>query len=128
MGSSSLCCADLEYKMLRMHIYKFIIFSRFYQSISYWACKEPELCSCISGCGVFKSQFDSGAIRCSSPLLINANLGLYWDPRLIPQQVTVAKEKLATEGAKAYEGVWKDHVLGSNKGAVGMFSGLLGIS
>lgn len=55
-------------------------------------------------------------------------LGIFWGERTIKVNIAAAKEKLAYEGGKSYDaGVWKDHVINSQKAGVGGMYGLLGI-
>merc|ERR1712046_145722 len=113
------CC------FLNMLSFRFLCLACYLSTCSsYWACKEPELCTCMAGCDVL----DGTTLKCALPLLVLPNLGIHWNSRLISQQVTWAKEKLAFEASKSYDAPWKDHVLGANKGAVTAFYGLLGIS
>jgi hypothetical protein len=88
------------------------------------------MCKCLGGCSILQDTYvGQGPLVCEQPLLILPNFGLYWGPRLIQQQVTWAKEKLAYEAGKGYEdGAWKMHVLAYKNGAVSAFYGLLGMS
>jgi len=107
----------------------FIIFLGSYAELTsaYWACKEPAMCECLTGCGVFSNQQEP-AYTCGKPLNVVPTLKIFWGPRIIEQQITFAKEKLAFEAAKTYDSPWKEHVLGGGKmGVIGMYA-LLGIS
>lgn len=96
---------------------------------SFAACKEPDLCRCMAGCQIFGSnQGIAGRYQCEKPFLVLPNLGIFWGPRIIDQQVTWAKEKLAFEASKSYDAPWKDHVLGGKKAGVAGMYGLLGIT
>jgi hypothetical protein len=72
-------------------------------------------------------RFGSGSLPCDFRLLVLPNLKIFWNARSIKEQITWAKEKLAYEAAKNYEGSWKSHVLGSKKGGVTFMESLLGI-
>merc|ERR1712188_79896 len=88
------------------------------------ACKEPGFCNCLNGCAPFKKTTFS--LNCGFGFLVNPNLGAYWTSRIIKSEISWAKEKLAFEAGKGYEGKWKDHVIdGKKAGVLGMY-GLLG--
>lgn len=111
-----------------MSCFRVLCFACFLQTcFSYWACKDPELCNCLAGCEALKSSSGPG-MECENRLLVVPNLGIYWGPRDIVQQVTAAKEKLAFEASKTYDAPWKDHVLNTKKGGVAGMYGLLGMA
>merc|ERR1712224_1139045 len=47
-------------------------------------------------------------VPCDFNLLVLPNLGIFWNARQVKEQITWAKEKLAYESAKSYEGPFKD--------------------
>jgi len=98
------------------------------QTSAYWACKEPAMCECLTGCKVYSEMQQEPKYVCEKPLNVLPTLKIFWGPRLIEQQITWAKEKLAYEAAKTYESPWKEHVIGTQTGGViGMYA-LLGMS
>jgi len=103
-------------------------------SSAYKACKEPQVCECITACPVYRNAEYWSEMEqdpkyvCEKPLNVLPTLKIMWGPRLINQQITWAKEKLAYEAGKTYDQPWKDHVIDGNKAQVDGMYALLGMA
>lgn len=112
------------------HLFTSVVFFAFVPAQSSIACLEPKFCQCMAGCKVF-SNTDEGQtftpLPCDYRFLVLPNLKIFWDGRLMKQEINWAKEKLNFEAQKEYDATWKTHVIMGKTIGVKSLQALLGM-